>query len=881
MKHKRKFLLLFIAFALAAMSIPAYAAPDVVDVPVSWSRTVENASNVYLNGSGVRGVNWEQLKNISANERNNVWDGANFNHYFEGYLAIGTQRPDTATWKHFNQTHSYSVRRFQGTFTIPDGFSSKDYFSLKSVRDYSSLGLGDIVAINDNIYVFIYPKGTSLTGQNYMDYMAFWTGTVGTASYNGVQGTRATHLQNLPRDHMLKHVDGWYCLAAQDNVGDIMVQCDPTGTAKDWIIDVFAEDYDTGGGMDRMSLKLRRNDTALTVKYYLGDTTGQPIETWVDKNVRAGDQITLQAGNGAGQLNYAKQPGYKDGVQQGNKPYTVVAGADNVIEVVYPIDTAANVKVVYYKDSLSSTPLGESTIPANINDSITLQAGIGEGQLDKYKPADGGYLSGIQQGTVPYVVSSGANTIDVLYTKQAQNVTVKYYKDSVGDANLLGESTIAAGVGDSITLAPGTGEGQLDKHKPDAGGYSSGIQQNPKPYIVINGDNVINVVYGKEAVKVKVNYYQDDTSSTPLGTYEIDAYVGDEITIPAGANNGQLDMHKPQSGYNSGIQQGSVPYVVVPGNSNVIDILYSNASASITVNYYKDSVSQNNLLGTANMNASLGTALTLADGTDDGQLDRHKPDAGYSSGVQQGTVPYIVVAGDNTINVVYVKATVKVTIKYFKDDTSSTPLGTSVIDANVGDEITIPDGNRNGQLDRYKPQNGYSSGVQQGTKPYVVVAGDNVINVVYAKADVSIAVKYYKDSVGQGNLLGTSNIDAGVGDQVTIAAGTDDGQLDRFKPATGYASGAQQGTVPYIVVSRNNTINVVYVKSTVKVTIKYFKGDTSSNPLGTSVIDANVGDEITIPDGNRNGQLDRYKPQNGYSSGVQQGTKPYVVVAGD
>ncbi len=32
---------------------------------------------------------------------------------------------------------------------------------------------------NDDIFIFCYPKGTVLTDDNYLDYLAFWSGTSG------------------------------------------------------------------------------------------------------------------------------------------------------------------------------------------------------------------------------------------------------------------------------------------------------------------------------------------------------------------------------------------------------------------------------------------------------------------------------------------------------------------------------------------------------------------------------------------------------------------------------------------------------------------------------------------------------------------------------
>ena len=76
-------------------------------------------------------------------------------------------------------------------------------------------------------------------------------------------------------------------------------------------------------------------------------------------------------------------------------------------------------------------------------------------------------------------------------------------------------------------------------------------------------------------------------------------------------------------------------------------------TADITVNFYKDSVSEKNKVNQTPFvmkNQTIGDEITLGDPV----IDMFKPE-GYNSGVQQGTVPYVVVAGTNVINVLYTK----------------------------------------------------------------------------------------------------------------------------------------------------------------------------------------------------------------------------------
>ena len=83
------------------------------------------------------------------------------------------------------------------------------------------------------------------------------------------------------------------------------------------------------------------------------------------------------------------------------------------------------------------------------------------------------------------------------------------------------------------------------------------------------------MLYKAETFGVIVNYYKDSVTSPNdadhfLGTENLGEFeANDTITL----NGTQLDAFKPD-GYLSGVQQGEIPYVVVKGEGNVINVLY-------------------------------------------------------------------------------------------------------------------------------------------------------------------------------------------------------------------------------------------------------------------------------------------------------------------
>lgn len=90
---------------------------------------------------------------------------------------------------------SYTARRFSGSFVWPEGYTLSDSIELVSKNDSyyqeiydainndenlkAAFGGKKVVAINDDMFVFVYKDGDQLTENNYSDYLAFFAGTAG------------------------------------------------------------------------------------------------------------------------------------------------------------------------------------------------------------------------------------------------------------------------------------------------------------------------------------------------------------------------------------------------------------------------------------------------------------------------------------------------------------------------------------------------------------------------------------------------------------------------------------------------------------------------------------------------------------------------------
>ena len=118
---------------------------------------------------------------------------------FQTYSVDGTNGTSLITVKKgqmdIGYRKSYTARRFSGSFVWPEGYTLSDSIELVSKNDsyyqeiYDAINNDEnlkaafsgkkVVAINDDMFVFVYKDGEQLTENNYPDYLAFFAGTAG------------------------------------------------------------------------------------------------------------------------------------------------------------------------------------------------------------------------------------------------------------------------------------------------------------------------------------------------------------------------------------------------------------------------------------------------------------------------------------------------------------------------------------------------------------------------------------------------------------------------------------------------------------------------------------------------------------------------------
>ena len=234
---------------LSLMAVTADATPTPVDITWKRSRETDQVAQYVANTSWT----WSAAKNIQlgTTDPNTVWNA-------NGHKAA---RWNYLTGASSSSSNRMDLRRFQGAFTIPEGFRRTDTVQFSSVNQdaYQALNGGKIIPINDDIFIFCYPKGTVLTDDNYLDYLAFWSGTSGPrdgrygtndgTTFHGLKGNQS-HSTNASYN-IIPYTDGWYVDADLDNIGASLFRNGTPAAGDDYIIDIFTQEYATNGGMDK------------------------------------------------------------------------------------------------------------------------------------------------------------------------------------------------------------------------------------------------------------------------------------------------------------------------------------------------------------------------------------------------------------------------------------------------------------------------------------------------------------------------------------------------------------------------------------------------------------------------------------------------------
>ena len=383
-------------------------------------------------------------------------------------------------------------------------------------------------------------------------------------------------------------------------------------------------------------------------------------------------------------------------------------------------------EIRYYKDEIT-----------NVNDATTYLGNV-EGQaahnaninvsLTKYIPE--GYVSLVTNPTSLTVDKTKENIVNVLYVKRSDlSYTVRYYKDSVSDINLIDEVNV-----NGQTFNSTVSEADININKAQPVGYKDGVILTNMPLTIGLENNVINVLYTKNSYKYVVKYfYENVTYSNDSDRFTEDeslrssnnvALFGDKITqyTPQLKNGFTFYKVDPTELVISEVEEDNVINVYYVRNNYqfVIKHLYQNIDGGYNVN---DEYTVN---GTAKYNEVINSSA----------YDKHVLDGYIFNKVEPES---LTISGDNSaneINFYYnLRSDLSYTVRYYKDSVSDINLIDSMpfINQTFGTVVSLDTVDRN----LNKPY-GYLDGVILNSGALVIGLSGNYIDVLYTKDDGKI-----------------------------------------------------------------------------------------------------------------------------------------------
>lgn len=336
---------------------------------------------------------------------------------------------------------SYTARRFSGSFVWPEGYTLSDSIELVSKNDSyyqeiydainndenlkAAFGGKKVVAINDDMFVFVYKDGDQLTENNYSDYLAFFAGTAGKGVWSWPNAD--------PQD--TNHGGSGSGWGGEWNVTEPATYGDKYASKAFYKV---LPNLDTAGANRSNSMlsekligKEATSTTAATAgmmalsDYWYSFMDGNAISTVLNNKygttgIKAGDTVHIDI--------------YCIDMEK-------VGGMDELeIRLTRQKPTTSTVKVRYWLNEVGEITgnknyLGETTMTGQtIGSQITLVNGTDVNQLNHKRAAaikenGGGDVSdGSQQAPVPFTVkeNSEENIIDVVYLSAGAQI-VHFY----------------------------------------------------------------------------------------------------------------------------------------------------------------------------------------------------------------------------------------------------------------------------------------------------------------------------------------------------------------------------------------------------------------------------------------------------------------------
>ena len=325
--------------------------------------------------------------------------------------------------------------------------------------------------------------------------------------------------------------------------------------------------------------------------------------------------------------------------------------------------------------------------------------------------------------------------------------------------------------------------------------------------VTLNSESDPLVYWEAKQYNYVIKYYLDDTNGNPIATENGTAPLNEEIKVN---EEKHLSSH---IGYE---YTGSDKDFNISKNEeeNIAIVVYTKVDYNYVINYYKDSISEDNFINRVTGTANYKDTINVEEEKFLSGLTGYE----YTDG--EKTITISTNNNENIVNIVYTKKNYNYEVRYYLDSLEGTHLGTVAGTGVINEQIIV---NEELKLSDDKAI-GYA---YNGINLDFTIEDTNeliIVNVIYNKVKYNWQVNYYKDSIATDTYLGSDNGTAYYNDVINV-------EEEKFLSGlTGYEYTDGEKTITISTNNNENIVNIVYTKKDYEYTVKYYFDGVESIP---------------------------------------------------
>ena len=325
--------------------------------------------------------------------------------------------------------------------------------------------------------------------------------------------------------------------------------------------------------------------------------------------------------------------------------------------------------------------------------------------------------------------------------------------------------------------------------------------------VTLNSESDPLVYWEAKQYNYVIKYYLDDTNGNPITTENGTAPLNEEIKVN---EEKHLSSHIGYE-YTGGDKDFNISK---NEEKNIAIVVYTKVDYNYVINYYKDSISEDNFINRVTGTANYKDTINVEEEKFLSGLTGYE----YTDG--EKTITISTNNNENIVNIVYTKKNYNYEVRYYLDSLEGTHLGTVAGTGVINEQIIV---NEELKLSDDKAI-GYA---YNGINLDFTIEDTNeliIVNVIYNKVKYNWQVNYYKDSIATDTYLGSDNGTAFYNDVINV-------EEEKFLSGlTGYEYTDGEKTITISTNNNENIVNIVYTKKDYEYTVKYYFDGVESIP---------------------------------------------------